>query len=108
MLKLYLRHAAPWARASFLGLTAASAWLVALPAAQAAETPPSPPAVSNPFAHYRAWREDALQAWRQDALLSGPLANDRVGEIGGWRTYLRESQQTGEAPDQTGQAHHAH
>ncbi|MBC2729681.1 MULTISPECIES: hypothetical protein [unclassified Thiobacillus] len=100
MLKLYLRHAAPWARASFLGLTAASAWLVALPAAQAAETPPSPPAVSNPFAHYRAWREDALQDWRQ--------ANDRVGEIGGWRTYLRESQQTGEAPDQTGQAHHAH
>lgn len=100
MLKLFLCHAAPLARASRLGLTAASVWLAALPAAQAAEVPASPPAVSNPFAHYRAWREDAPQDWRK--------ANERVGEIGGWRTYLRESQQTGEAPDQTGEAHHAH
>lgn len=99
MLKFFLCHAAPVAHASLLGLTGA-AWLAALPAAQAAEAPASPPGVSNPFAHYRAWREDALQDWRK--------ANDRVGEIGGWRTYLRESQQTGEAPDQTGQAHHAH
>lgn len=100
MLKLFLRHAAPWARASFLGLTAVSAGLAALPAARAAEAQASPSAVSNPFAHYQPWREDALQDWRK--------ANDRVGEIGGWRTYLRESQQTSEAPDQTGQAHHAH
>lgn len=99
MLKFFLCHAAPVACALLLGLTGAG-WLAALPAAQAAEVPASPPAVSNPFAHYRAWREDALQDWRK--------ANDRVGEIGGWRTYLRESQQTGEDPDQTGQADHAH
>lgn len=100
MLKLYLRHAAPWARALFLGLATASAWQATLPAAQAAETVASLSAEPHPFARYRAWREDAPLDWRK--------ANDRVGDIGGWRTYLRESQQTGEASDQTGQVHHAH
>ena len=100
MLKLFLRHAAPLARASLLGQTAASVWLAALPAAQAAYVVASPRFLTNLSAQYPPGRLHHFQA--------GPTPHDRVGEIGGWRTYLRESQQTGEAPDQTGQAHHAH
>ncbi|MFO7542148.1 MAG: hypothetical protein R6W97_04930 [Thiobacillus sp.] len=50
-----------------------------------------------PFNHYQAWRDEPLQDWRE--------VNDRVGEVGGWRTYLREAQ--GEmGNDQPG--HHGH
>jgi hypothetical protein len=86
-------------RARFSGLVAACAWLTVMPAAQAAEAIASRPAAA-PFDHYQHWRDDPLQDWRK--------ANDHVGEIGGWRTYLRESQQTGEHPDQSGHDHHAH
>jgi hypothetical protein len=48
-----------------------------------ADTAPAQ-AVPAPFKQYQAWRDEPLQDWRQ--------ANQRVGEIGGWRTYLRESQ----------------
>lgn len=40
-----------------------------------------------PFTHYQAWRDEPVQDWR--------AANDRVGEIGGWRTYLRETHPDG-------------
>jgi len=72
----------------------ACAWL-ALPSARAAEpVPPVPaqPAPVAPFEHYQAWREAPVRDWRE--------VNDRVGEVGGWRTYLRESQ------DDAGQDHH--
>ena len=42
-----------------------------------------------PFKHYQGWRDEPVHDWR--------AANDRVGEIGGWRTYLRESQPAGAA-----------
>ena len=100
MLKLFLHRAMPLAYAPFLAPAAACAWLAAMPAAQAAEVAASPPAAADPFAHYRHWRDEPLQDWRK--------ANDRVGEIGGWRTYLRESQQAGDGPDQDGSGHHAH
>ncbi|MEW5966750.1 MAG: hypothetical protein AB1720_07085 [Pseudomonadota bacterium] len=40
-----------------------------------------------PFKHYQGWRDEPVQDWR--------AANDRVGEVGGWRTYLREAQPAG-------------
>lgn len=40
-----------------------------------------------PFKHYQGWRDEPVQEWR--------TVNDRVGEVGGWRTYLRESQPAG-------------
>jgi len=100
MLKLFLRRAALLAHAPYLALVPVCAWLAAMPAAQAAEAAASPPAVATPFEHYQRWRDEPLQDWRK--------ANDRVGEIGGWRTYLRESQQAGNGPDQNGSEHHAH
>jgi hypothetical protein len=44
------------------------------------------------FAGYRPWREQALGDWRE--------ANDTVGRIGGWRTYLRQAHEP-EAPAST-------
>lgn len=95
MLKLFLRRAALLAHAPFLAPAAACAWLAAMPAAQAADA-----AAASPFAHYQRWRDEPLQDWRK--------ANDRVGEIGGWRTYLRESQLINDGPDQNGNDHHAY
>jgi hypothetical protein len=67
--------------------------------AQAAEAAPPGQAAATPFNQYRNWRDEPLEDWRQ--------ANERVGEIGGWRTYLREAQQGGDGPD-SGQSQHDH
>jgi hypothetical protein len=64
--------------------------------AHAAEAAPAEQAVAAPFRLYQGWRDEPLQDWRQ--------ANERVGEVGGWRTYLREAQQDGERSDNA----HAH
>lgn len=71
-----LCRAAPWA----------CAWLLAVPAAQAADAPPPETGrqPAAPFDRYQGWRDTPPADWR--------AANDRVGEVGGWRTYLRESQ----------------
>lgn len=78
------------------------AGLLGLPAAQAAETQPAAevatPALAAPFDRYQAWRDAPPRDWRE--------ANDRVGEIGGWRTYLRESQADGEQGDHGDHGHH--
>ncbi|MHB1213989.1 MAG: hypothetical protein ACYCY9_03280 [Thiobacillus sp.] len=98
MLNVFFRHAAPPAYTRFFGAAAlACAWLLGVPPAHAAEAGPPEAAVSTPFKHYQGWRDEPLQDWRQ--------ANDRVGEIGGWRTYLRELQ-----PEDAGaaQGHHDH
>lgn len=42
---------------------------------------------------YRPWREQGPGDWR--------ALNDEVTRIGGWRSYLREVQQTPEAPART-------
>jgi hypothetical protein len=99
MLNVFYRHAAPPAHVRLLGATAlACAGLLGMPAAQAAEVEPPEAAVAAPFKQYRGWRDEPLQDWRQ--------ANQRVGEIGGWRTYLRESQQGDDGADQDHQGHH--
>lgn len=106
MLKILGRHAAPLARASCSGtavpwvhvfsvVLAASVWA---PETQAAEAP-VPEAANTPLKHYQGWRDEPLQDWRE--------ANERVGAIGGWRTYLREAQPGSEGAD-SGQAQHGH
>lgn len=95
MLKTLFCRAAPPARARLFRLAApwACAWLVWLPSAHAAgenlaaKTVQAAPVV--PFDRYQSWRDEPVADWRK--------ANDRTGEIGGWRTYLRESQGTGGA-----------
>jgi hypothetical protein len=96
MLNVSSRRALPWVHAPFQILMALSIGL-ALPAVHAVEPAPeqAPP---TPFERYQAWRDAPLDDWRQ--------ANERVGEIGGWRTYLREAQQGDEAMDHDGHAHH--
>lgn len=37
------------------------------------------------FTEYVPYSEQSIESWRE--------ANDRVGEIGGWRVYAREAQQ---------------
>jgi hypothetical protein len=54
---------------------------------------------AHAFQNYQGWRDEPLQDWRE--------VNERVGEIGGWRTYLRESQQDGDGSD-SGQGRHDH
>jgi hypothetical protein len=102
MLKLFLRRAAPPARAPAFGLAASCAclWLAAVPAADAADAVAPGQATATAFEHYQGWRDDPLQDWRK--------ANERVGEIGGWRTYLSESQPPADSPDQNGHDHHVH
>ena len=100
MLNVSLHRAAPRALARFLGLTAC-AWMAWMPL-QAAETAASEQAAATPFKQYQGWRDEPLQDWRE--------ANDRVGEICGWSTYLRESQQGGDGSD-SGKSqpdHHGH
>ena len=59
--------------------------LLASPAAVAAEAKPTEASLAPPFINYQRWRDEPMLDWRE--------ANARVGEIGGWRTYARESQQ---------------
>lgn len=51
---------------------------------------------------YEAYKEQSVQPWK--------AANDKVGEIGGWRTYAKEMRQTAPATgqDQPAQDHDAH
>ncbi len=86
MLNVFVRRAAPWA----------CAWMLGMPSVHAAEAAAPEAEGSVPFRHYQGWRDEPPLDWRQ--------ANERVGEIGGWRTYLRESQQGGD--DRAGQDDH--
>lgn len=69
-------------------------WALAATAAHGADAPPAEPP-ATPFEHYQPWRDEPLRDWRE--------VNDRVGQVGGWRTYLRESQ-----PDDGGGMQHGH
>ena len=99
MLNVFFRRAARLAHAPFSGLAALLACISMtwMPVAHAAEVGLPEEAAAAPFKQYQSWRDEPLQDWRE--------ANDRVGEIGGWRTYLRESQPAG---DGTGQNQHGH
>jgi hypothetical protein len=104
MLNSICRPAASPARARLFRVAApwACAWMLAAPVAHAAETlsMPMDKAAPPPFGHYQNWRDEPLRDWRE--------SNDRVGEIGGWLTYLRESQQDGGGADSGSQGHHDH
>jgi hypothetical protein len=94
MLKVLFR------RAARLAAPCACAWLVWAPA-HAGE--PQAAEAAAPFKHYQGWRDEPLQDWRR--------ANQRVGEVGGWRTYLRETQPAGDDAGQRRQnegGHHGH
>lgn len=61
--------------------------------AQVVTEPRSPQSASeqsvqfkSSFSEYVPYSEQSIESWRE--------ANDRVGEIGGWRVYAREAQQT--------------
>jgi len=99
MLNAIFRRAARLARAPLFSV-AACAWGVWTPAASAAEPPAVDEAATVPFKHYQAWRDEPLQDWR--------AVNERVGEVGGWRTYLRESQPAGDDADPNRQGHQGH
>lgn len=101
MLNVLFRRAARLARARSLGL-AACAWMAWMPAHAAEALASEQQTAATPFKQYQGWRDEPLQDWRQ--------ANERVGEIGGWRTYQRESQQGGDGPDsgQSQLGHHGH
>ena len=93
MLNALFRRPARLARAPIFrlaapGLIVCSLWAAT---AHAAEPPASAQAMPAPFNQYQGWRDEPLQDWRQ--------ANERVGEIGGWRTYLRESQPAGDGAE---------
>lgn len=98
MLNISLHGTVLRARARCVSL-AVLAGLAGMPVAQADPAVAPEPAASAPFKHYQGWRDEPLRDWRQ--------ANERVGEIGGWRTYLREAQQDGKGAD-NGHAHHDH
>lgn len=98
MLNAVFRRAALRARVLLFRL--ACVWAVSVPAAQAAESPSPEPAAPAPFKTYQGWRDEPQQDWRQ--------ANERVGEIGGWRTYLREAQPGGDTSGDDGQTSHDH
>jgi hypothetical protein len=102
MLNVFSRRTAQPSRARFLGAAAlACAGLLWESTAHAAEAEPeAEPAALTPFKQYQSWRDEPLQDWRQ--------ANEQVGEIGGWRTYLRESQPAEKGVDQGHQGHHGH
>jgi len=93
MLNALFRRATRLARAPVFHLAATGlfAWSLWVPATHAAEPPVRAQAMPAPFNHYQGWRDEPLQDWRQ--------ANERVGEVGGWRTYLRESQPAGDGAD---------
>lgn len=96
MMNGFFRHAARTARARLLWLAAAS--LATASPTHAADTQGADTAMPMPFKHYQSWRDEPLADWR--------AANDRVGEIGGWRTYLREAQQDGAGADRGGRGPH--
>ena len=82
----------------------ACTWLLVAPLANAAETMAMPMEMgmtSSPSLNtYQNWRDEPVQDWT--------ASNERVGEIGGWLTYLREAQQVENAADPISQGHHGH
>jgi len=57
-------------------------------------------APATPFGAYQNWRDEPLQDWAE--------SNRRVGEIGGWRTYLRAAQPDAGGADSSSQGRHDH
>ncbi|MGV8991482.1 MAG: hypothetical protein ACOH1Q_08800 [Thiobacillus sp.] len=83
--------------------------MLVVPLAQAAETLSTATqampkemgmAPDTPLGQYQKWRDEPVSDWTQ--------SNDRVGEIGGWLTYLRDAQQADGAAESSSHSHHGH
>ena len=69
----------PWTLALFAGLAFAQ------PPTDTEAPKPAPLTTlqySSPIGAYQAYADQPVQSWRE--------ANDRVGQIGGWRAYAKE------------------
>ncbi len=55
---------------------------------------------SSPIGGYQAYADQPVQSWRE--------ANDRVGQIGGWRTYAKEIKMSDPASDKNSPASDPH
>lgn len=76
--------------------------MLVVPLAHAAETMPKEMvmAPASPLSLYQKWRDEPVSDWTQ--------SNDRVGEIGGWLTYLRDAQQGDGAAEPSSHGQHGH
>lgn len=83
--------------------------MLVVPLAHAAETMPmatqampkeTAMAPASPLGQYQKWRDEPVSDWTQ--------SNDRVGEIGGWLTYLRDAQQGDGAAESSSHGQHGH
>ena len=90
-----VQFSSPTVAARRVGVTLAAAICVVLASAVHAQhdqglsassaTKPAPLTYNSVLSRYKPMTDQKLGAWR--------AANDRVGQIGGWRTYLKEVQQ---------------
>ncbi len=97
----------PW-----LSRPTSSRWLaaaLAVPSLAFAQTPDASAtkvdyqlSYSSAFAGYEAYKEQSVQPWKE--------ANDKVGQIGGWRAYAKEMRQTTSdaGQEQPAQGHGTH
>ena len=69
--------------------SATLSYAAATPNPDVADSPTPPTQYKSPFKDYRPLGDDKRTPWRD--------ANDEVGKIGGWREYLRESQEANKA-----------
>jgi hypothetical protein len=90
-----------------LATTALTFFSVSVVTAQVVTLPRSPENASeqgvqfkSSFSEYVPYSEQGIESWRE--------ANDRVGEIGGWRVYAREAQQTRAQDKPEASPSHAH
>ena len=74
-------------------LSASLSYAAAAPNPDVADSPTPPTQYKSPFKDYRPLGDDKRTPWRD--------ANDEVGKIGGWREYLRESQEANKAAPET-------
>ena len=73
--------------------SATLSYAAASPNPDVADSPTPPTQYKSPFKDYRPLGDDKRTPWRD--------ANDEVGKIGGWRVYLRESQEANKAAPET-------
>ena len=76
--------------------SATLSYAAATPNPDVADSPTPPMQYKSPFKDYRPLGDDKRTPWRD--------ANDEVGKIGGWREYLRESQEANKAAPETAPA----
>jgi len=90
-----------------IATTALTFFSVSVVTAQVVTVPRSPESApeqgvqfKSSFSEYVPYSEQSIESWRE--------ANDRVGEIGGWRVYAREAQQTRAQDKPEASPSHAH